>query len=272
MGSLYPPFCPARLHTYSLWPLFTSYTMNIRHYEFLISLYCQVPSHPFAWSIRTVVSSIPFVIVYPVRPSPWCVLFSFHTEAAAPIAKHFTVTAVAGEDVTINLLTYDADDDADQLYTITALPVQGAIYAPSNNWMKYGYAPIKGSQITTVPHTLTISTLVYAAPVDFSTDQIQFKVTSVDNEESSAGFIDVTDAGRVYQESVFNVDEEDWQVVAASSVDAPWSATSTALLNHYIYAGEIDRVLGQNNNVRWYFEAPVAFHGDHPNLVGGACA
>jgi hypothetical protein len=174
--------------------------------------------------------------------------------------------------VTITLLTYDADDDADDFYTITALPSSGTLHAPSTNWLNFGYEPIKGAQITAVPFNLNSNTLVYSAPEDFSLDLVKFKVTSTDAAESNVAYIDITSSTRVYLESPFNVDEEDWQVVAASSVDAPWSSTSTALLNHYIYAGEIDSVLGANNNVRWYFEAPVAFHGDHPNLVGGTLA
>jgi Laminin B (Domain IV) len=173
----------------------------------------------------------------------------------------------------ITLLPYDADSNS-MVAQIVTLPSIGTLYQLSTNYINFGYEPAKGTEIASVPTNVSAAAnyrIVYAAPVGFTPTSFTYKaIDTVQSLDSAAGNVLVTRTDNVLQASYFHETEESWQAVGPVITTASWSSTSTGLLNRYIYRPIASLVVGVNNNVIWYFNAPAGFTGDFRRAYGGA--
>lgn len=195
------------------------------------------------------------------------------TAQHGPVARHVTAVVERGQQVTVTLLPYDKDGHPVEC-TIESLPAVGTIHQVSPNYITYGYTPVKGSQITSVPTTLVAGSnhqFVYVAPLDFEPVRFNYSVndTSENLVSNITSIVDVTSTTKQLLQSNFHFDRESWQKSAAAASAADWSGTSTGALNHYIYSGDVEPAVGQVNNIRWHFLAPSTYLRDNAIAYNG---
>lgn len=197
--------------------------------------------------------------------------------AAAPaadaqtIAQHMHVSVEPSTETIVTLLPLDLEGDTPTC-EITALPVVGKLYQLSANYINFGYLPAKGTEIVSISTQVSdvLHRVVYEAPVGFVPTTFIYRASDIPNTQfSTDGVVEVTGLSNVTRETLFHQDADSWQVVAATSRAADWTGTSTGSLNHFIFGEFGPLVVGANNDVRWYFEAPASFHGNNARLYGG---
>jgi hypothetical protein len=154
---------------------------------------------------------------------------------------------------------------------ITQMPALGLLYQTSLNFELYGYNPTRTVQITSVPTVVTSPTyrIVYIPPPNFVATFFKYKVTpSVGLPRT--GQVTLTAPDLVTMASPFWTSNEGWTVQTAVNTNSTWSPTSTSTsLNYFVFGGDFDPVVGQNNNVRWYFIAPPKFLGNYGYIYNG---
>jgi len=194
--------------------------------------------------------------------------------AVEPIAQHLSHTT-AKDTISVITLLPDNNGDADTLTcSIEVLPTVGTLYELSANYISFATLPIEGTEITAVPHVITDTShrVAYSAPTAFVAERFEYSVTDDEGAPLTSlinGIVDVVPSDRITLSDYFHQDESSWTIMTATSSAASWSGTSTGSLNHFIYKGQDSLVLNQNNNNRWYFEAPAKYSRNNARLYGG---
>jgi len=208
--------------------------------------------------------------------------------AAAPIARHMSVTVQKGTEVVITLAGYDSDGDK-LTARLTSVPDSGTVNQLSQVFSDFGYDPKRGTGVTSAsagsPVLVTGSKnrIVYTPPANTNPPERKWSMltytVSDATSTSEEGIIWLLPPSGKMVSSDFSAGLDDWSVVdnGARAASMPngglvYEPYSRGLLNHYVLATDAEihthKVTGDDDS-RWYFVAPNKFLGNHAVSYGG---
>jgi len=189
-----------------------------------------------------------------------------------PIARHMVVEITPATDKLIRLDAFPLTGPYN--CTITVGPSVGSLYQLSDNYMNFLYTPWKGLPVS-APQDVRVGTnctIVYNAPLDFSTTRFKYTVNtgSGASQMSSTGIVDLLNADRILTYNNFTFNDENWKVQTAVTKNVCWSSTAiTGNLNHYIYNCNMEKTLMEKNKVDWFFKPPTSIYDNWANAFNG---
>lgn len=204
--------------------------------------------------------------------------------ATAPIAPHLSITVSKGSQKLIRLSGYDVDGDK-LTATIISAPSSGSLYQLSQVFSDYGYEPMRGTAIGSVPTVVTgsMNRIVYTPPANTNPPLgawAQFQYTVTDGTTvSEPGIVWLVPEHKQIVASDFATGLDGWSAIVNGAREAAKSAGglrfepySRGLLNHYVLATDMEidtNRRSKDDDARWYFQAPAKFLGNHAVAYGG---
>lgn len=192
------------------------------------------------------------------------ILFSNFFYSYSYSYRYITIGCQPNEKIVISLTSLSTEN-----INITYLPTIGNLYQTSPIFETYGYLPYSSEIINSTNNNVNSPTgrVVYLTSPNFEPTYFYFLSYS---SSYSYGKVRLTLPDFVTIQSQFWTDNEGWFIQTAIKTPSTWSPTSINNgINYFIYGGDFDPVVGYDNNVRWYFSAPLKFLGNHGYLYGG---